>query len=120
MRGGIRFVVVGAMPLNDHCTEQSEYRERRLPSSKTRSAAEPADEPDLAISESGNACGKRKAQTFHHSSARPARRVIRRTLGGLLLEVMACANEVKHSCSLSWPRCLGRFATVEKGLKSYG
>jgi len=58
-------------------------RKRRLPGRKTRFAAEPADEPDLAVSESADGCGEREAQTFRHSSARPAKRVIRRAVGRL-------------------------------------
>jgi hypothetical protein len=49
--------------------------------------------------------------------ANPARRVSSLLLDGLLLEATVCASEVKHSRSLSLPRCPGRFATVEKGLK---
>jgi len=43
-------------------------RNRQPPSRKTRFVVEPADEPDLAVLESANGCGKRKAQTFHRSS----------------------------------------------------
>jgi len=67
-----------AFALSPHQTIDN--RKRRLPGRKTRFAAKPADEPDLAISELGNARGKRKAQTFHRSSARPTRRVIRGTV----------------------------------------
>jgi len=67
-----------AFALSPHKTINN--RKRRLPGRKTRSAAEPADEPDLAVSESAHACGKRKAQTLHRSFARPARQVSRRAV----------------------------------------
>ena len=55
-------------------------RKRRLPSCQTRSAAEPRMNLTLLYSNWKMRYGKRNLHTFHRSSARPARRVIRRAV----------------------------------------
>ena len=78
--GGIRCFVVGAMHFNNHCTGLSTIVNGNCRAARPAPPPNKRMNPTLLFFELTNALRQRKSQTFHHSSARPARRVIRRAV----------------------------------------
>ena len=78
--GGIRCFVVGAMHFNNHCTGLSKIVNGNCRAARPAPPPNKRMNPTLLFFELPNALRQRKSQTFHHSSARPARRVIRRAV----------------------------------------
>jgi len=79
-RGGIRCFVVGAMHFNNHYTGLSTIVNGDCRAARPAPPPNKRMNPTLLFFELTNAVRQRKSQTFHHSSARPARRVIRRAV----------------------------------------
>jgi len=86
--GGIRCFVVGAMHFNNHCTGLSTIVNGNCRAARPAPPPNKRMNPTLLFFELTNALRQRKSQTFHHSSARPARRVIRRAVGRLESEIL--------------------------------
>jgi hypothetical protein len=106
--GGIRCFVVGAMHFNNHCTGLSTIVNGNCRAARPAPPPNKRMNPTLLFFELPNALRQRKSQTFHHSSARPARRVIRRAVMRLSpLKVSVDVDLIVVMLpSISWFPCL--------------
>jgi len=79
---GIRCFVVGAMPFDHHCTELAKIVDGDCRAARPAPPPNKRMNPTLLFFEPANALRQSLSRAFHHSSAWPARRVIRRAVSG--------------------------------------